>query len=253
MSNIIEIRNLSFEYEKDIKVLNGLDLSIEANTINAILGANGSGKSTLLDCLIGINKPLEGEIKIESKRVDDYTNREFAKKLAYISQSVSINIDYSVREFILFGRSPYLPIGKGPEEADYIKCNEYAEKLGITHLLGKSITKISGGERQLCFICRALVQESDVMVFDEPMSALDFGNQSKLLKIFSDLQTEGKTIVFTTHNPNQVLDLNCNVIVLDEGKVACFGKAESVITKELLEKIYKRPFGEAKKHYTFES
>ena len=252
MSNVIEIKNLSFEYEKGVRVLNSLDLAIKANTINAILGANGSGKSTLLDCLIGINKPVEGEIRIETKPIGDYTTREFAKKLAYISQSVSINIDYSVREFILFGRSPYLPIGKGPGEEDYAKCNDYAERLGITHLLNKSITKISGGERQLCFICRALAQGSDIMVFDEPMSALDFGNQGKLLKIFGDLQAEGKTIVFTTHNPNQVLDLNCNVIVLDEGKVTCSGKAESVITKELLEKIYKRVFLEAKKHYTFE-
>lgn len=251
MNSIIEIHNLSFEYEKGIKVLDCLDLSIEANTINAILGANGSGKSTFLDCLIGINKPLEGTIEIESKRLDDYTTREFAKKLAYISQSVSINIDYSVREFILFGRSPYLLIGKGPSEEDYLKCNDYAEKLGITHLLNKSITKISGGERQLCFICRALVQESDIMVFDEPMSALDFGNQSKLLKIFGDLQAEGKTIVFTTHNPNQILDLNCNVIALDGGKIVCSGKADVIITKKLLEKLYKRPFAEAKKHYTF--
>ena len=252
MSNTIQIRNLSFEYDKGVKVLNGLDLSIETNTINAILGANGSGKSTLLDCLIGINKPLEGEILIESKEIGDYSNREFAKKLAYISQSVLINIDYSVREFILFGRNPYLPIGKGPGEEDYIKCTDYAGRLGIAHLLGKSITKISGGERQLCFICRALVQESDIMVFDEPMSALDFGNQSKLLEIFGDLQSSGKTIIFTTHNPNQVVDLNCNVIVLNEGKIICSGQAETVITKELLEKIYKRSFEETRKHYTFE-
>lgn len=252
MSNVIEIKNLSFEYEKGALVLDKLDLSIEKNTINAILGANGSGKSTLLDCLIGINKPLEGEIKIEDKALGDYTNRELAKKLAFISQSVSINIDYSVREFILFGRTPYLSIGKGPGEEDYSKCDDYAKRLGIERLLNKSITKISGGERQLCFICRALIQESDVMVFDEPMSALDFGNQSRLLKIFKELQKEGKTIVFTTHNPNQVMDLNCNVIVLDIGKIACSGKAEAVISKELLEKIYKHPFAESKKHFAFE-
>ena len=251
MSSVLQIQHLSFEYEKGVKVLDDLNLSIEANTINAILGANGSGKSTLLDCLIGIHKPLAGKIDIDSKRLEDYTTKEFAKKLAYISQTVSINIDYSVREFILFGRSPYLPIGKGPNEEDYLKCNGYAEKLGITHLLDKSITKISGGERQLCFICRALVQESDIMVFDEPMSALDFGNQSKLLQIFGDLKNEGKTVVFTTHNPNQVLDLNCNVIVLDEGKIACAGEAKTIITKDLLEKLYKRPFAEAKKHFTF--
>jgi iron complex transport system ATP-binding protein len=90
------------------------------------------------------------------------------------------------------------------------------------------------------------------MVFDEPMSALDFGNQNRLLEIFRDLQAEGKTVIFTTHNPNQVLDLNCNAIVLDKGTVVCSGPAQAVVTKNLLEKIYKRAFVVTKKHFSFE-
>ncbi len=251
MKKVIEINNLSFEYEKNNLVLDQLSLLIEENTINAILGSNGSGKSTLLDCIAGFNKPSNGEILIDGKPSNEYTNKEFAKLVAYISQSTVLNIDYSVREFILFGRNPYLNIGQSPRNEDYEKCNTCAERLGIIYLLDKSITKISGGERQLCFICRALVQESKILIFDEPLSALDFGNQNKLLKIFNELKAEGKTIIFTTHNPNQVLDLNCNVIVLHNKKIVSQGLAKDIISLELLEKIYKGEVAPTSNHYTF--
>ncbi len=251
MKNIIKIKNLSFGYEKNHLVLDQLSLIIEENTINAILGSNGSGKSTLFDCLVDVNKPLAGDILIDEKPLNEYTNKDFAKIVAYISQSTVINIDYSVRDFILFGRNPYLNIGQSPNGEDYEKCYKYAERLGITHLLGKSITKISGGERQLCFICRALIQETEILLFDEPLSALDFGNQNRLLKIFNKLKNEGKTVIFTTHNPNQVLDLNCNVIVLDGKRIIAAGAAKEIISLDLLERIYKGKMASTKNHYTF--
>ncbi len=238
MSDIIEIKNLSFSYEKGKTVLDNISLSIEKNTINAILGANGSGKSTLLDCLVGINKPGSGTIIVDGKDIDFYTSSEFARNVAYISQSTAINIDYTVREFVMFGRSPYLGLGKAPGDEDYKKCDLYAEKLGIAHLLDKSITRISGGERQLCFICRALTQESEILVFDEPLSSLDYGNQNKLLSLFVELQKEGKTIVFTTHNPIQLLDFDCNALILKGGKVISNGPSQMVITSKLIENIY---------------
>lgn len=249
--NTLQIKNLSFAYEKDKNVLENLSLSIEKNTINAILGANGKGKSTLLDCIVGINEPQQGEILINDKRRSEYSDKEFAREVAYISQTTIINIDYSVREFILFGRNPHLNLGQSPNENDYALAESNAEKIGITHLLNKSITKISGGERQLAFICRALVQESNIFIFDEPLSALDFGNQNKLLMMFRELEQEGKTIIFTTHNPNQVLDLNCNVIVLNDKSVMAQGPASKIVNEELLESIYRGKVGKAINHYTF--
>lgn len=249
--NAIEIKNLRFAYEKGKNVLENLSLSVKENTLNAILGANGKGKSTLLDCLVGINEPLEGEIIIKNKKNKDYSNKEFAREVAYISQTTQINIDYTVREFILFGRNPYLSLGQSPSEKDYELAENYAKKIGIEHLLGKSITKISGGERQLVFICRALVQESNIFIFDEPLSSLDFGNQNKLLMLFKELEAEGKTIIFTTHNPNQVLDLNCNVIILNEKHVLTTGLASEVIDDLLLENIYQVKVSKTNNHYTF--
>lgn len=247
----ISIKSLSFAYEHNKNVLEDLSLEIKENTINAILGANGGGKSTLLDCLVGVNKPNSGSIYIKEKEIGEYTNKEFAREVAYISQNTIINIDYSVREFILFGRNPYLRLGQSPTVKDYKKADLYASKIGIERLLNKTITKISGGERQLVFICRALVQESNIFIFDEPLSSLDFGNQNKILMIFKELQNEGKTIIFTTHNPNQVLDLNCNVIVLNNKKVVAEGLANDVIVKELLESIYNGKVSMSSKHYIF--
>ena len=238
MSDIIEIKNLSFSYEKGKTVLDNISLSIEKNTINAILGANGSGKSTLLDCLVGINKPSSGTIIVDGKEIDSYTSSEFARKVAYISQSTAINIDYTVREFVMFGRSPYLGFGKAPGNEDYKKCDLYAEKLGITHLLDKSITRISGGEKQLCFICRALTQESEILVFDEPLSSLDYGNQNKLLSLFVELQKEGKTVVFTTHNPVQLIDLKCRIFAIRGNRIIASVKAQDVLTERFVTTLY---------------
>jgi iron complex transport system ATP-binding protein len=249
--NIVEVKNLSFGYDKTNTVLENLSLNIEENSINAILGANGSGKSTLLDCLVGVNKYEKGSILISGKEIHEYSMKEFAREVTYISQSTNINIDYTVREFILFGRNPYLNLGQSPSEDDYNKVQFYAEKMGIEYLLDKTITKISGGERQLAFICRALTQESKIFIFDEPLAALDFGNQNKLLMIFKILKDEVKTIIFSTHNPNQVLDFDCNVIVVNNKTIIANGKSSEVINKELLEKIYKGKVCETKSHFTF--
>lgn len=249
--NVIEIKNLSFGYDKTNTVLEDLSLEIKKNSINAILGANGSGKSTLLDCLVGVNKYEKGSILINGKDIHEYSIQEFAKEVAYISQNTTVNIDYTVREFILFGRNPYLKLGQSPSDDDYNKVQFYSEKMGIQYLLDKTITKISGGERQLAFICRALTQESKIFIFDEPLSALDFGNQNKLLMIFKALKNEGKTIIFSTHNPNQVLDLDCNVIVMNNKTIVASGKGSEIIDKKLLESIYKGKVCEAKSHFTF--
>ena len=156
MKNVIDIKDLSFSYEKNKNVLREVNLSIEEGAIVAILGKNGCGKSTLLDCIIGYNDYKQGEIKVDGIDVKLLSSKELAQKVAYISQNTVINIDYTVLEFVLFGRNCHLPFGGSPCESDYEIAKNNAEKLGITHLLSKDINKLSGGERQLAFIARAL-------------------------------------------------------------------------------------------------
>ena len=249
MSKIIEVKNVSFSYIKDKPVLNGLTLAIEEGTLTAILGKNGSGKSTLLDSILGFNEIELGEIKIDGSNINNLSSKELAKRIAYIQQSTTINIDYTVKEFISFGRNPYLGINGRLKEEDWNIVNNNAEKCGITHLLDKDINKISGGERQLVYICRALTQESKILLFDEPTSFLDFGNQYKVLDLMKSLVNEGKTIIFTTHNPNQVIEAKTNVIIMNDGKVLTSGDS-SIINEEVLQNIYGMNFKNNNGHYT---
>ena len=245
MKSILEVKNLSFGYEKNSKVLDGVNLCIEEGSITAILGKNGCGKSTLLDCVIGYNEYNEGQVIIDKEDIKGFSPKELSKKVAYISQNTTINLDYTVLEFILFGRTCHLAFGSAPKEKDYKIAKENAEKLGITHLLSKDINKISGGERQLAFIARALTQESKIIVMDEPTASLDYGNQLRLFEIIMDLKEKGKTIVFTTHNPEHVKLLNCDVAIIDYRRIIQKGNASEIITKETLISLY----GEIVKKY----
>ncbi len=238
MKSILDVKNLSFGYEKNKKVLAGVNLCIEEGSITAILGKNGCGKSTLLDCVIGYNEYNEGQVIIDKEDIKGFSPKELSKKVAYISQNTTINLDYTVLEFILFGRTCHLAFGSAPKEKDYKIAKENAEKLGITHLLSKDINKISGGERQLAFIARALTQESKIIVMDEPTASLDYGNQLRLFEIIMDLKEKEKTIVFTTHNPEHVKLLNCDVAIINDGRIYCTGKANEIVTKEMLKELY---------------
>ena len=150
---------------------------------------------------------------------EDLSDKEYARLASFIPQTVQINIDYSIRDFISFGRNPHLKLGLSLSEEDYQKVNENAEKCGITELLDKDINKVSGGERQLAFIARALTQETPIIIMDEPTASLDFGNQQKLFRIMHSLAKEGKTIIFTTHNPNHLVNLDCDVFSVSNGKL----------------------------------
>ena len=233
--SIIDIKNLSFGYDKTRKVLDNLSASFDEGRIIALIGKNGSGKSTLLDCLLGTNE-YSGEILINGQNIKELSDKEYARLVSFIPQSVQINIDYSIRDFISFGRNPHLKLGLSLTNDDYSKVIENAEKCGITHLLDKDINKVSGGERQLAFIARALTQETPIIIMDEPTASLDFGNQQKLFKIMGSLVTEGKTIIFTTHNPNHLVNLKCDI----------FAVSDSVLKKidELNESTIKNIYGE---------
>ena len=223
---MIFIKNLSFGYTKDKLVLDNVSVDFSNGRIIALIGKNGSGKSTFLDCLLGIHS-YTGEIKIEDKNIKELSDKAYARLISFIPQSVQINIGYSIRDFISFGRNPHLNLLQTLSEEDYLKVEENAKKCGIEELLDKDINKVSGGERQLAFIARALVQETPIIIMDEPTASLDFGNQQRLFKIMTNLVIEGKTIIFTTHNPNHLVNLDCDIFAVKEKniyKLEKFGK-----------------------------
>lgn len=228
----IEINNLSFGYDKKKKVLEDLSVNFEEGRIIALIGKNGSGKSTFLDCILGINE-YSGEIKIDGRDIKKISDKEYALFVSFIPQNVQINIDYSIFDFVSFGRNPHLKLGLSLGDDDYQKVISNAERCGITDLLRKDINKVSGGERQLAFIARALTQETPVIIMDEPTASLDFGNQQRLFKIMSNLVKEGKTIIFTTHNPNHLVNLDCDIFAVSNKTLHPIDKLNSEAIKEI--------------------
>ena len=243
---MIKVKNLSFGYLKNRLILDDISLEFEKGKIIALIGRNGSGKSTFIDCLLGVND-YKGEIFVCDINIKELSDKEYARHVSFIPQSVQINIDYSIRDFISFGRNPYLKLGQTPSKKDFDLVTNNAKKCGIADLLDQDINKISGGERQLAFIARALTQETPIIIMDEPTSALDFGNQQKLFKTMKELAKEGKTIIFTTHNPNHLVNLGCDIFAVKDKGILKLDELNDTAIKE----IYGEEFQRAGKSFLF--
>ena len=246
MNSILEIKNLSFGYTKDKLVLEDLNIQFNEGEIIALLGKNGCGKSTLLDCIIGANQ-YQGFVFVDGINSKEYSEKELTKKIAYIPQNLIINIDYSVRDFISFGRNPYKGLFENLSNEEYEMIESNAKVCGVYDLLDNDITKISGGERQLVFIARALTQDSKIIVMDEPLSALDFGNQQRLFRLLLELKRKGKTIIFTTHNPNHLTEINAAIYAMKNGTI---NKIEE-LTVDSLNDIYDDEFALKDGYFNF--
>jgi iron complex transport system ATP-binding protein len=236
---MIKVKNLSFGYLKKRLVLDDISLEFEKGKIIALIGRNGSGKSTFIDCLLGVND-YKGEIFVCDINIKELSDKEYARHVSFIPQSVQINIDYSIRDFISFGRNPYLKLGQTPSKKDFDLVTNNAKKCGIADLLDQDINKISGGERQLAFIARALTQETPIIIMDEPTSALDFGNQQKLFKTMKELAKEGKTIIFTTHNPNHLVNLGCDIFAVKDKGILKLDELNDTAIKEIYGEEFQR-------------
>lgn len=235
---IIEAKGLSFSYDKRSSVLNDVTVSFPPQSLVAILGRNGCGKSTFIDCLSGFNKPQSGVILVNGEELTSYSKRGLAKQLAFVPQSTTLNMDYTVREFIGFGRTPFIPLDGRMSKEDNEFVERSAEICRVVHLLDKTINKLSGGEKQLCYIARALAQDSKAIIMDEPLSSLDYGNQKIVLNLFKTLRENGKTIIFTTHNPEQLSHIDCEVISFKDGTVFDRRKSSDVLDPDFIDAVY---------------
>lgn len=234
---MIDIENLSFGYSSDRYVLNNITAHADCNTITALLGINGCGKSTLLRCINGLYKSAKASIRIDHTPLTCLKTTDVAKKISFVPQLTDTACEIIVRDYLVEGRTPHLGEFGIPKERDYIICESYANKVGISDLLDKNYKNLSGGEKQLVSVTRALVQETPIILFDEPLSALDLQKQAKILKLFLELQKLGKTIIFSTHNPNHALLLRSNIWLLSEDRIET-DSACNLLTEQKLQGIY---------------
>ena len=236
----IKISNLSFKYDKKANnnVLKNINLEIKQGTMNVLLGLNGCGKTTLIKLLAGLEKPNEGTICYGDNDLQTIRIRERAKIFAYVPQQANVTNDIPVRQYLSYGTTNTLAFYEHPGKEEMEKVDAMAERLHITHLLDKNLGEISGGELQIVLIACSLIQDTPILLLDEPTSALDMKNQNLVLSILKEVAKEGKTIVFSSHNPNHALFLDSNVVLMHDGEICGKGSAKELINIEKLMPIY---------------
>ncbi|MBS7605323.1 MAG: ABC transporter ATP-binding protein [Candidatus Bathyarchaeia archaeon] len=238
MSRIL-IKNLRYRYPvSKTDVLKGMSLTIPEGKVTAILGPNGSGKSTLFKVLIKVLSPYEGDIYVGGNDLRDLDIDALSKIISWVPQEEDLLFPYTVLEYVLLGRTPHLGFFNMPSRKDMEIVHEVLMQLRLSGIVHRKIPTLSGGEKKLVSIARALVQETDIIILDEPTAHLDMGNKARVLGIIKGMAESGKTIIFSTHDPNEAFLIANNVAIVNDGKLISEGPPGTVITEELLEKVY---------------
>ena len=233
----ITVSNVSFSYG-DRLVLDSISATAGEGQLLSVVGPNGVGKSTLFYCILGLLNGFKGQIKIKGADIKKLDIKEMAKLVAYVPQSHYPSFNFNVFDMVLMGTSNGMSPISTPGKEQTALVETALEKLHISHLRDRGYTRISGGERQLVLIARALVQQTRVLIFDEPTANLDFGNQIRVLTQIKSLAEEGYTIVQSTHNPEQAFMFSDCVLALLDGKVIASGAPSDIVTEELMQKLY---------------
>jgi iron complex transport system ATP-binding protein len=240
--SILSFQQVRFGYDrKTPPVLDGLDLSLKEGRITAILGPNGAGKTTLLYLALSWLKPWVGAINLWGKSIESYSRRALGQQIALIPQSEHVPFEYTVLEYVLLSRAPYLPSLGMPSQVDEQIAYDALEKVGVANLFNHSMLGISGGERQLVLAARALAQTPRLLLLDEPTAHLDLSNKYRLVQILKGLQAHGITILMTTHEPGLALAVSDDAILMEKGRVLVSGPTTEVASGENLSRIYRVP------------
>lgn len=235
---MLTVNDLAYSYSPKREILRKVNFSIESNDILCLLGPNGTGKTTLLRCILGLNRINKGEVIINGKNLKDMPQKERAKLMAYVPQAYTLSFPYSVIEVVLMGRTAHLVNGRRPSKKDLNIAYGALESLGILHLKDRLFNEISGGERQMVLVARAIAQRAKILIMDEPTANLDYGNQVKMLKVVNELSDLGYAILMTSHFPDHAF-LACNrVALLKGGEIISRGTPEEIVTSENLTSLY---------------
>ena len=232
----LEARGLSIGYGQT-KIAGGLDLTVPAGSVTCLLGPNGIGKTTLFKTLLGLLPPLAGAVEIDGRDLSRLDRQAIARQIAYVPQAQIAEFSYTVLDLVVMGRTAHLGAFGGPRGVDYAAAMAALEQLGIASLAERDSTRISGGQRQLALIARALAQQTRVILMDEPTASLDLGNRMLVLDTIRGLARSGLAVVLSTHEPEHAFVVADRVAILGRDRFAT-GPVEAVMTSQELSQLY---------------
>ena len=235
---MLDARGLAFGFPSR-RVGSDVDFTLAAGESLAILGGNGAGKTTLLRTLLGLLPALAGRVEIDGVPIASLRAPARAASIAYVPQQHSPAYAFSVTEAVLMGRASHIGTFARPGRDDYAAVREALGALRIDSLADRPITEISGGERQLVMIARALAQRASIMLLDEPTANLDFGNRVRVLSELDRLRARGMTILFATHEPDQALAHADRALLLADGKPLALDTVANALTAANIERLYR--------------
>ena len=229
--NILELSNVSYSYRKQSPLIRNISLSVGQGEFIGLLGANGSGKSTILKLGSGILRQHSGEVLLWSKPLQTYRNRDRAKLISYLPQTLDITVPFTVRELVAMGLYPY-------DIPPVMSIDSALEIVGLLDKAQAHLTDLSGGERRRTFIAMTLVQGAGLLMLDEPLANLDIKYQFEILKLLKELKlTKNISIIMALHDINIALQFD-KVMLIKEGKILGSGAPETVLTKDMLKEAF---------------
>ncbi len=226
---MISVKNITFRYPKGRgNIYSGQTFKVEQGNVLAILGANGAGKTTLIKSLLGLLPISDGEITVKGRQ-------------SYVPQSTLSPFDYSVHEMVVMGVSGQNGLFAAPTQHNARAAYEVLAQVGMAHVAHENFSQLSGGQRQMVLIARALVSNPDIMILDEPTSSLDYYNQNKVLQTIKSVAEQGKVVIFSTHCPLQALQVAHKALLVNEKRPSIFGDAQQILNQENLRQLYNIP------------
>lgn len=233
----LEINNVSFSYDQT-EVFKDISFTIETGEVLCLLGPNGSGKTTLLKTILGLLKLRNGEILLDDVEINNWSRKKVAQVMGYVPQNHIPPFPFSVQDVVLMGRTAHIGNFALPSKIDQEIVQEALITLHIAHLRDKNYSQISGGERQLVLIARALVQNPKILVMDEPTSSLDYGNQVKVMGSIKSLSEKGLVVIMSSHSPDHAFRYATKVALMKDKTLYEVGKPDEIVTEQNLRNIY---------------
>lgn len=241
---ILRAKNVAFSYTKERELLVAVNLEVKSGEICCLMGPNGCGKSTFIDCILGEHTLEHGSVLVADNEVSRFAPARLATYLSYVPQTHLRSFPYTVEHVVLMGMLSQRDLFDRPQKEDYARALEMLERVGIGHLATRPYTQISGGETQLVLLARALAQDADLIIMDEPTAHLDFKNDLVFMETVQRLiKQEGLSVLIATHSPNlafyfESTGVPTRVAMLNDGQIAQDGAPTQVLTEEALATLY---------------